>query len=120
MKIKKFPIKSSFDSFDHSTNLLEIRTKSALVLQCCAFKMAKKPRAKNEVKAWAEKLLEHIRAKLSYCRTTDGSGNISQSSSGSKNFQLDNENILILAERELKKVSFDIKEENLLTLFRLR
>ena len=79
----------------------------------CAFKMAKTPRAKNEVKAWAEKLLEHIRAKLSYCRTTDGSGNISQSSSGSKNFQLDNENILILAERELKKVNFHMKEENL-------
>lgn len=73
----------------------------------CAFKMAKTPRAKNEVKAWAEKLLEHIRAKLSFCRTTDGSGNISQSSSGSKNFQLDNENILILAERELKKVALE-------------
>ena len=77
----------------------------------CAFKLAKTPRAKNEVKAWAEKLLEHIRAKLSYCRTNDGVGNI-QSTSGSKSFQLDTENILILAERELKKVKLDIKEEN--------
>jgi hypothetical protein len=85
----------------------------------CAFKMAKTPRAKNEVKAWAEKLLEHIRAKLSYCRTTDGLGNKSQSSSGTKNFQLDNENILIIAERELKKVCIVIKEDTLCNAFQV-
>ena len=73
-----------------------------------AFKAAKTPRAKNEVKAWAAKLLEHIRAKLSHCQTSESSGHGSssgQSSSGGKKFQLDSENILLFAERELKKVS---------------
>ena len=68
----------------------------------CAFRAAKTPRAKNEVKAWAGKLLEHITAKLSHCQTSDSAP--SSGSSGGKNFQLETENILLLAERELKKV----------------